>query len=252
MLSMGSRWVSEEDFPDVQPESGMPQLDLIILCPMLWHQQEENLTFLFVTAFEVEELALVLIEFHSVGFSPLFKFIKIALDLHSVFCLAIAPSISNAEARQPGKAPNFSVNWTVGDAGLEVINATTGKDEMGRASRLCKHALYSRWMCIYAKEKVRALEQQVSTLRRIKENEEFLDRAEELEQVSVVQKEKEHQQAEAAEENPEGRENESAQILLDLEYLLLSCGHCPHFSITCEFVQQTVHPLFYVVDEKIE
>ncbi|XP_029462015.1 double-stranded RNA-specific editase 1 isoform X1 [Rhinatrema bivittatum] len=59
--------------------------------------------------------------------------------------------ISNAEARQPGKAPNFSVNWAVGDTGLEMINATTGKDEMGRASRLCKHALYSRWMRIHSK-----------------------------------------------------------------------------------------------------
>nr|XP_033800502.1 double-stranded RNA-specific editase 1 isoform X2 [Geotrypetes seraphini] len=59
--------------------------------------------------------------------------------------------ISNAEARQPGKAPNFSVNWAVGDTGLEIINATTGKDEMGRASRLCKHALYSRWMRLHAK-----------------------------------------------------------------------------------------------------
>uniref|UniRef100_A0A8C9FIA8 A to I editase domain-containing protein n=1 Tax=Pavo cristatus TaxID=9049 RepID=A0A8C9FIA8_PAVCR len=53
---------------------------------------------------------------------------------------------SNAEARQPGKAPNFSVNWTVGDTALEVINATTGKDETGCASCLCKHALYSLWM----------------------------------------------------------------------------------------------------------
>ncbi|XP_030064603.1 double-stranded RNA-specific editase 1 isoform X2 [Microcaecilia unicolor] len=59
--------------------------------------------------------------------------------------------ISNAEARQPGKAPNFSVNWAIGDTGLEIINATTGKDEMGRASRLCKHALYSRWMRLHAK-----------------------------------------------------------------------------------------------------
>ncbi|KAM6222376.1 double-stranded RNA-specific editase 1 isoform 2-T2 [Rhynchocyon petersi] len=46
---------------------------------------------------------------------------------------------NNAEARQPGKAPNFSVNWTVGDSAIEVINATTGKDELGRASRLCSH-----------------------------------------------------------------------------------------------------------------
>ncbi|XP_076858570.1 double-stranded RNA-specific editase 1 isoform X1 [Brachyhypopomus gauderio] len=59
--------------------------------------------------------------------------------------------ISNAEARQPGKAPNFSVNWVVGDQGLEVINATTGKDDMGRPSRLCKHALYSRWVRLHSK-----------------------------------------------------------------------------------------------------
>lgn len=65
--------------------------------------------------------------------------------------ISLLSGISNAEARQPGKAPNFSVNWTVGDTCLEVINATTGKDEMGRASRLCKHALYSRWMRIHAK-----------------------------------------------------------------------------------------------------
>ncbi|KAB0366096.1 hypothetical protein FD755_014235 [Muntiacus reevesi] len=58
---------------------------------------------------------------------------------------------SNAEARQPGKAPNFSVNWTVGDSAIEVINATTGKDELGRASRLCKHALYCRWMRVHGK-----------------------------------------------------------------------------------------------------
>ncbi|GAA6081359.1 double-stranded RNA-specific editase 1a isoform X1, partial [Tachysurus ichikawai] len=59
--------------------------------------------------------------------------------------------ISNAEARQPGKAPNFSVNWTVGDQGLEVISATTGKDDLGRPSHLCKHALYSRWLRLHDK-----------------------------------------------------------------------------------------------------
>lgn len=65
--------------------------------------------------------------------------------------LFVIPGISNAEARQPGKAPNFSVNWAVGDQALEVINATTGKDDMGRASRLCKHALYSRWVRLHSK-----------------------------------------------------------------------------------------------------
>lgn len=65
--------------------------------------------------------------------------------------LFVIPGISNAEARQPGKAPNFSVNWAVGDQALEVINATTGKDDMGRASRLCKHALYSRFIRLHSK-----------------------------------------------------------------------------------------------------
>uniref|UniRef100_A0A8C9RFQ3 Adenosine deaminase RNA specific B1 n=1 Tax=Scleropages formosus TaxID=113540 RepID=A0A8C9RFQ3_SCLFO len=74
-------------------------------------------------------------------------------DLPQQFTLnrPLLSGISNAEARQPGKAPNFSVNWTVGDQALEVINATTGKDDMGRPSRLCKHALYSRWVRLHAK-----------------------------------------------------------------------------------------------------
>ncbi|KAF7239551.1 Ceramide synthase 3 [Varanus komodoensis] len=40
----------------LQPESGLSQLDLIIPCPALWHQQEEILTFLFVTAFEAAKM----------------------------------------------------------------------------------------------------------------------------------------------------------------------------------------------------
>ncbi|KAF7244547.1 FRAS1-related extracellular matrix protein 1 [Varanus komodoensis] len=44
----------------------------------------------------------------------------------------------------------------------------------------------------------------------------------------------------------------SPQILLDLEYLFLSCGHCSSFSVVCEFDQQTVHPFFHVIDEKIK
>ncbi|XP_069850923.1 double-stranded RNA-specific editase 1 isoform X2 [Dipodomys merriami] len=60
-------------------------------------------------------------------------------DLPPLYTLnkPLLSGISNAEARQPGKAPNFSVNWTVGDSAIEVINATTGKDELGRPSRLC-------------------------------------------------------------------------------------------------------------------
>ncbi|XP_041718602.2 double-stranded RNA-specific editase 1 isoform X1 [Coregonus clupeaformis] len=74
-------------------------------------------------------------------------------DLPQQFSLnrPLLSGISNAEARQPGKAPNFSVNWVVGDQALEVINATTGKDDMGRASRLCKHALYCRFIRLHSK-----------------------------------------------------------------------------------------------------
>ncbi|XP_066891371.1 double-stranded RNA-specific editase 1 isoform X2 [Kogia breviceps] len=74
-------------------------------------------------------------------------------DLPALYTLnkPLLSGISNAEARQPGKAPNFSVNWTVGDSAIEVISATTGKDELGRASRLCKHALYCRWMRVHGK-----------------------------------------------------------------------------------------------------
>lgn len=57
--------------------------------------------------------------------------------------------ISNPEARQPGKAPNFSVNWTLGDQGVEVINATTGKAESGLPSRLSKQAFFTRFHNLY-------------------------------------------------------------------------------------------------------
>uniref|UniRef100_A0A8D0GB22 A to I editase domain-containing protein n=1 Tax=Sphenodon punctatus TaxID=8508 RepID=A0A8D0GB22_SPHPU len=59
--------------------------------------------------------------------------------------------VSNAELRQPGKSPNFSVNWIVGNTDLEVINATTGKQTSGSSSRLCKHMFYTRWAKLYGK-----------------------------------------------------------------------------------------------------
>uniref|UniRef100_A0A8D0FJX9 A to I editase domain-containing protein n=4 Tax=Strigidae TaxID=30459 RepID=A0A8D0FJX9_STROC len=59
--------------------------------------------------------------------------------------------VSHADARQPGKSPSFSVNWIVGNADLEVINATTGKRTCGSPSRLCKHMFFTRWAKLHGK-----------------------------------------------------------------------------------------------------
>uniref|UniRef100_A0A8D2CMG7 Adenosine deaminase RNA specific B2 (inactive) n=1 Tax=Sciurus vulgaris TaxID=55149 RepID=A0A8D2CMG7_SCIVU len=59
--------------------------------------------------------------------------------------------VSQAEARQPGKSPHFSVNWVVGNADLEIINATTGKRSCGGSSRLCKHVFSARWARLYGR-----------------------------------------------------------------------------------------------------
>ncbi|XP_076147400.1 double-stranded RNA-specific editase B2 [Alosa pseudoharengus] len=54
--------------------------------------------------------------------------------------------LSSSECRQPGKSPCFSVNWTAGDSQLEVLSASTGKrKDSGTPSRLCKHAIFTRW-----------------------------------------------------------------------------------------------------------
>ncbi|KAF7236626.1 DNA excision repair protein ERCC-6 [Varanus komodoensis] len=53
LIPLSSCSDSEEAFPDVQPESGLSQLELSIPCPALWDQQEETLAFLFVAALEV-------------------------------------------------------------------------------------------------------------------------------------------------------------------------------------------------------
>nr|XP_022330682.1 double-stranded RNA-specific editase 1-like isoform X3 [Crassostrea virginica] len=59
--------------------------------------------------------------------------------------------ISNPESRQPRKAPNFAVNWCVGDADLEVINTTTGKTEQGASSQVCKQAFFKRFLQLYGR-----------------------------------------------------------------------------------------------------
>ncbi|XP_062900453.1 double-stranded RNA-specific editase B2 isoform X1 [Mobula hypostoma] len=59
--------------------------------------------------------------------------------------------VSSTGLRQQGKSPSFSVNWTLGDSDLEIVNATTGKGDLGCSSRLCKRALYTQWAKLYGK-----------------------------------------------------------------------------------------------------
>ncbi|ELW71648.1 Double-stranded RNA-specific editase B2 [Tupaia chinensis] len=59
--------------------------------------------------------------------------------------------VSNAEMRQPGKSPHFSVNWAVGNADLEIIDATTGKRICGGSSRLCKRVFSARWARLHGR-----------------------------------------------------------------------------------------------------
>lgn len=59
---------------------------------------------------------------------------------------AVLAGLSNAECQQQGKATCVSINWTLGDSQLEVVNTSTGRRrDLGTPSRLCKHALFTRW-----------------------------------------------------------------------------------------------------------
>ncbi|XP_076827333.1 double-stranded RNA-specific editase B2 [Brachyhypopomus gauderio] len=61
-------------------------------------------------------------------------------------------SLSSSGWGQQVKSPCYSANWTIGDDQLEVINASTGRrKDGGTPSRLCKHALFSRWSRLYRK-----------------------------------------------------------------------------------------------------
>ncbi|GFS08453.1 adenosine deaminase, RNA-specific, B1b [Elysia marginata] len=57
--------------------------------------------------------------------------------------------VSSPEGRQPGKTPNFAVNWCIGDASMEVINPTTGKTDKETPSRLTKQAMFRDFLSLY-------------------------------------------------------------------------------------------------------
>uniref|UniRef100_A0A8C6TJ07 Adenosine deaminase RNA specific B2 (inactive) n=1 Tax=Neogobius melanostomus TaxID=47308 RepID=A0A8C6TJ07_9GOBI len=63
--------------------------------------------------------------------------------------------LSSAESHPPGKALCMGVNWSLGDLQLEVVSTSTGRRrDSGTASRLCKHAMFTRWSRL--QRKVRA------------------------------------------------------------------------------------------------
>ncbi|XP_054260675.1 double-stranded RNA-specific editase Adar isoform X2 [Macrosteles quadrilineatus] len=74
------------------------------------------------------------------GLPPPFRFNKPSLGV-----------TSSPESRQPGKAPNHSVNWVIGEERVEIINAMTGKAELGAASRLCKQSMLRHFCNVYNK-----------------------------------------------------------------------------------------------------
>lgn len=58
--------------------------------------------------------------------------------------------LSSREVRNPTKAPNHSVNWTLGQSAPEVVDAMRGKQDGGAPSRLCKLHLFRRWLRLAA------------------------------------------------------------------------------------------------------
>ena len=58
---------------------------------------------------------------------------------------------SSPESRQPGKSPNFSINWCLSNPVMEVVTAMNGKTENGAESRLCKYAMFRKFDELLAK-----------------------------------------------------------------------------------------------------
>uniref|UniRef100_A0A672H8X5 Adenosine deaminase RNA specific B2 (inactive) n=1 Tax=Salarias fasciatus TaxID=181472 RepID=A0A672H8X5_SALFA len=69
--------------------------------------------------------------------------------------LCFLSGLGSAEVRPAGKAPGASLNWSLGDAGLEEVSSSTGRTKAsGAPSRLCRRSLSARWL---------RLQQQVSS-----------------------------------------------------------------------------------------
>ncbi|XP_016939108.2 double-stranded RNA-specific editase Adar isoform X2 [Drosophila suzukii] len=53
--------------------------------------------------------------------------------------------VTSAEPRNQAKAPNFGINWTIGDTELEVVNSLTGRTIGGQVSRITKQAFFVKY-----------------------------------------------------------------------------------------------------------
>ncbi|XP_059618835.1 double-stranded RNA-specific editase Adar isoform X2 [Phlebotomus argentipes] len=53
--------------------------------------------------------------------------------------------VTSSEMRNPIKAPNFSINWTFGNAEVEIINSITGKTIHNKISRITKQSFFARY-----------------------------------------------------------------------------------------------------------
>jgi Adenosine-deaminase (editase) domain len=85
--------------------------------------------------------------------------------------------VTSSEARCQLKPPNYSINWTVGQNQIEIINSFTGKTVSNKYSRLTKQNMFHRFARIvsqlpnfknrtitkdYADEKLNVCEYQVN------------------------------------------------------------------------------------------
>ena len=69
-----------------------------------------------------------------------FYFLKACLpDLPDGYMLSVPRLnlLSSPEVRQPGKAPNYSVNWALGYDNPEIIDAMKGKDQVNSLFIFC-------------------------------------------------------------------------------------------------------------------
>eukprot|EP00096_Caligus_rogercresseyi_P003450 TRINITY_DN1647_c0_g1_i2.p1 TRINITY_DN1647_c0_g1~~TRINITY_DN1647_c0_g1_i2.p1 ORF type:complete len:192 (-),score=52.85 TRINITY_DN1647_c0_g1_i2:877-1452(-) len=74
--------------------------------------------------------------------------------------------LSSPEVRQPGKAPNYSVNWTLGSSQPEVIDAMKGKEqESGSPSRIAKVSFFRRFLKLCESPKLVPLSENMIQLR---------------------------------------------------------------------------------------